>query len=255
MKTETRVQKGKKSSAPEKRKGVQSQPTRPTNTKQTNATSSNPINTVPSKPTNTTPSKPTSKQRYRVAKARNDPWIRLGIILVPVMLIALVVVLIVRAQVSSADPSTTGSIPGVVTYGNLSRQHVTGTINYPQVPPVGGNHNPVWQNCGIYTQPIANENAVHSMEHGAVWITYQPTLSSQDISQLTTLASGHTYVLLSPYPNLPSPVVISAWGVQLKVTSASDPRLAQFLKYYEQGPQTQEPGAACSGGTGTPDGQ
>ncbi len=239
MKTAQREQRGKKLRASEKRKDAQSKPTNATNSKQ--------INTVTTKPI--------SKQRYRVTKARHNPWIRLGVILIPVMLIALVIVLIVRAQVSSSDPGTTGNIPGVVTYSNLSRQHVTGTITYPQVPPVGGNHNPVWQNCGIYTQPIANENAVHSMEHGAVWITYQPTLSAQDISQLTTLASGHAYVLLSPYPNLPSPVVISAWGVQLKVTSASDPRLAQFLKYYEQGPQTQEPGAACSGGTGTPSGQ
>ena len=206
-------------------------------------------------PTKPTTSKPAVKQRYRVKSVRQDPWFRVGVILLPILLIALVVVLIVRAQVSNTDAGTTGNISGVVTYSNLSRQHVSGTVNYPQVPPVGGSHNPVWQNCGIYTQPIANENAVHSMEHGAVWITYQPSLSAQDVSQLTTLASGHSYVLLSPYPGLPSPVVISAWGVQLKVTSASDPRLAQFLKYYEQGPQTQEQGAACTGGTGTPSGQ
>ncbi len=196
----------------------------------------------------------TKKQR-RVIKTRRDPWFWGGIALIPIMLIALVVVLIVRAQVSNTDGSNTGGISGVATYSNLSRQHVSTAVNYPQVPPVGGAHNPVWQNCGIYNQPVANENAVHSMEHGAVWITYQPSLPQQQIDQLTSLASGHTYVLLSPYPNLPSPVVISAWGVQLKVTSASDARLAQFIKYYEQGPQTQEPGAACSGGNGTPSGQ
>ncbi len=207
-----------------------------------------------SQPTKPNAIKPAVKQRYRVKSVRRDPWFRLGVILIPLMLLALIIVLIVRAQVGN-DPGTTGNIPGVVTYSNLSRQHVTTKVNYPQVPPVGGSHNPVWQNCGIYSQPVANENAVHSMEHGAVWITYQPSLSTQDVNQLTTLASGHRYVLLSPYSGLPSPIVISAWGVQLKVTSASDPRLAQFLKYYEQGPQTQEPGAACSGGTGTPDSQ
>ncbi len=239
MKTAQRVQKGKKLAASERRKGTQPQPTKP----------------VDSKSTRPVDSKSTSKQRYRVASARRDPWFRIGVILIPIMLIALIIVLIVRAQVSSTDASSTGNIPGIVTYSNLSRQHVTTPVKYPQVPPVGGAHNPVWQNCGIYSQPVANENAVHSMEHGAVWITYQSSLSAQDVNQLTTLASGHSYVLLSPYPNLPSPIVISAWGVQLKVTSASDPRLAQFVTHYEQGPQTQEPGAACSGGTGTPSGQ
>ena len=226
--TTTRDHRGKKSSAVERRKEANSRLTQP---------------------------KSTGKQRYRVANKRRGPGFWIGAVLVPAVLIVLVIVLVVRSQASSTDPSSTGNISGVVTYSNLSRQHVTGTVNYPQIPPVGGNHNAVWQNCGIYTQPIANENAVHSMEHGAVWITYQPTLSAQDVSRLTTLASGHSYVLLSPYTNLPSPVVISAWGVQLKVTSASDPRLAQFLKYYEQGPQTQERGAACTGGTGTPTGQ
>ena len=89
-------------------------------------------------------------------------------------------------------------------------------------------------------------------KHGAVWVTYQPGLGAQDVTQLQNLVHGHSYALLSPYPNLPSPIVISAWGVQLKVNSANDPRLAQFLAKYEQGPQTQEPGAACSGGKGTP---
>ncbi len=255
MKTAPRDQKRKKSIATERKKSTQFQPTSAVNSKPMNTVHTQTPIAVSSKPTNATNSKPATKQRYRASNARKDPWFRIGVILIPVMLVALIVVLIVRAQVSSTDPSTTGTIQGIVTYSNLSRQHVSGTVNYPQVPPVGGSHNPVWQNCGIYIQPIANENAVHSMEHGAVWITYQPTLSAQDISQLTTLASGHSYVLLSPYPNLPSPVVISAWGVQLKVTSASDPRLAQFLKYYEQGPQTQEPGAACTGGTGTPNSQ
>jgi hypothetical protein len=162
--------------------------------------------------------------------------------------VALVVVLIVHAIVT-APPD---KIAGVVTFTNLSHTHVTGKVTYPQVPPVGGDHNQIWLNCGIYDQPVANENAVHSMEHGAVWITYQPNLPSSAVDQLRGLVRGHSYAILSPYTGLPSPVVASAWGLQLKMQSASDSRLAQFISKYEQGPQTPEPGAPCSGGTGTP---
>jgi hypothetical protein len=56
---------------------------------------------------------------------------------------------------------------------------------------------------------------------------------------------------MSPYPNLPAPVVASAWSTQLKLDSATDPRLDLFLKYYREGPQTQEPDAPCTGGTST----
>jgi len=145
--------------------------------------------------------------------------------------------------------STTG---GIMTFSGLARDHVNGPISYPQVPPVGGPHNPVWLNCGIYDQPVPNENAVHSLEHGAVWITYQPNLSAADVAQLRSLVRGHAYVILSPYPGLPARVVASAWGAQLRATSADDPRLTQFIKTYEQGPQTPEPGAPCSGGRGVP---
>jgi hypothetical protein len=48
---------------------------------------------------------------------------------------------------------------------------------------------------------------------------------------------------------LPSPVVASAWGVQLQLDGVDDPYLPVFIAYYEEGPQNLEPGAACSGGT------
>lgn len=187
------------------------------------------------------------QQQKQQRKVRRSFWQRWGwgVAALGVVLIVGVIVWTVSLQ--------SGEIAGVVTYSNLSRDHVTGKVTYPQNPPVGGAHNAVWQNCGIYSTPVANENAVHSLEHGAVWITYQPQLSSQDIGQLQTLVRGHDHALLSPYPGLPAPVVASAWGIQLRVTSASDPRLAQFLQKYEQGPQTPEPGESCSGGTGTPE--
>jgi hypothetical protein len=135
------------------------------------------------------------------------------------------------------------------------RDHVTGAITYPQSPPIGGPHNPVWQNCGVYDQPVPNEWAVHSMEHGAVWITYRPDLPADQIQALRAAARGKEYVLLSPWPAdapLPSPIVASAWGLQLKLDAASDPRLAEFVRRYANGPQTPERMAPCSGGIGTP---
>lgn len=146
------------------------------------------------------------------------------------------------------------NIPGVVSYSGLSRNHVSGTVKYSTSPPVGGDHNATWLNCGIYSSPVANENAVHSMEHGAVWITYQPTLPAAQVTALQNDVRGKTYVILSPYQGMTSPVVASAWGKQLTLTSASDDRLGKFITTYAQGPQTPEPGSPCTGGTGTPTG-
>lgn len=120
------------------------------------------------------------------------------------------------------------------------------------LPPVGGTHSGTWQNCGIYDEPIEAKNAVHSMEHGAVWVTYQPDLPAEEVEQLRQAVSGYSYALLSPYPDLKSPVVLTAWGVQLEVDSADDDRVATFLERYVLGPQTPEFGASCSNGNGTP---
>lgn len=170
---------------------------------------------------------------------------------------AVVLVLIAAAvfgYIAVNHTSKTAPSPpaGVQTFANLSRDHVTGPVNYPQIPPVGGPHNPVWLNCGIYTAPVPNEHAVHSLEHGAVWITYQPNLPAAQVAQITKTVGNDTYVIVSPYPGLPAPVVASAWGTQLKLHGPTDPRLAQFLAYYRQGPQTPEPGSPCTGGFGTP---
>ena len=146
------------------------------------------------------------------------------------------------------------ALTGLKTYPRLARDHVTGTVVYPQTPPVGGKHSAIWQNCGVYTAPVHNENAVHSLEHGAMWITYRPDLPAAEIATIVNDVSGQPYGLVSPYPGLPSPIVATAWGVQLKLSSASDPRLKSFVETYKSGSHAPEPGGECTGGTGTPQG-
>jgi len=141
-----------------------------------------------------------------------------------------------------------GGVDGIKEYEDLSRDHVAGTVDYSQSPPAGGEHNEAWQNCGFYAEPVANEYAVHSLEHGAVWITYAPDLPADQVEVLRQDMGTSGYVLVSPYEGQDAPIVLTAWGIQLQVENADDPKVEQFLNKYVQGPQTQEPGAACSGG-------
>lgn len=152
----------------------------------------------------------------------------------------------------SATATCSSGCQGVQSFGVPSRIHVQTPVVYPQTPPVGGNHAPVWQNCGFYDAPIVKENGVHTLEHGAVWVTYQPALPADQRDVLRRLARGQTYILASPSPDLPAPVVASGWGRQLRLESADDPRLAEFVRTFRLGSQTPEPGAACSGGAGQP---
>ena len=160
---------------------------------------------------------------------------------------ATLVILDARQNAMSTPPD------GVQTYDvGPAGKHTEANVNYKQNPPVGGPHNPVWQNCGYYDQQVHDENAVHSLEHGAVWITYSPNLPQDQVEHLRDIAENETYVLVSPRDDLPSPVVASAWGKQLRLDDAEDPDLERFIGAYEQGPQTPEKGAVCTGGIGQP---
>jgi hypothetical protein len=148
--------------------------------------------------------------------------------------------------------------PGTPGPGTLEHDHVDGPVTYAVTPPVGGPHAPVWMNAGVYTAPVPSERAVHDLEHGAVWITYDPRLPADEVAALTAFVAKQTliaetgegtpagqsnrYVVMSPWADsgLPSPIVISSWGYQLRVTSPTDPRLQRFVDTF-RGSATYSP--------------
>ncbi|MEO6827595.1 MAG: DUF3105 domain-containing protein [Microbacteriaceae bacterium] len=152
----------------------------------------------------------------------------------------------------------------------LEHDHLAGPVTYAITPPVGGPHNAIWMNAGVYTKPVPTERAVHNLEHGAIWITYNPNLGATQLRELTDFVTKQTlipeqeqnaagqnisgqanrYIDLSPWStnSLPSPIVISAWGHQLRVKTANDPRLQEFVNTFRHNPKyTPEYGAPVDG--------
>lgn len=142
------------------------------------------------------------------------------------------------------------SLDAVVSVKYDGGQHVWNKVAYKETPPVGGEHNNYWQQCDIYDKPIHSEHAVHSLEHGAVWITYRPDLPADQIAKLKDVATStgqQDYMLMSPFEGLPAPIVASTWNHQHKFDSPDDPKLGAFIKRYQNGADTPEPGATCGG--------
>ncbi len=147
------------------------------------------------------------------------------------------------------------NIDGLQNSKDLSRDHLGTAVDYPDepsTPPVGGKHNETWQSCQVYSAPIANERAIHSLEHGAVWVTYDPAkLSDKDVAALKKLVDGDPKRMMSPYPGLKSAISLQAWGEQLFVDKVSDKRVERFLDLFTNGPQSPERNASCEGSTAT----
>ena len=202
------------------------------------------------------------KRGYELGKSRqrgvrsvdgggsNRVRIVIGLIVLAFIAGFIALILVDRSQRAAKEPPSGVEQVDVGPAG----KHTEGTINYAQNPPAGGEHNPVWQNQGFYEEQVRNENAVHTLEHGGVWITYRPDLSQDQKDKLRSMVEGQDCLIASPYPDLPesTPIVASAWGAQMRFKDADDPDLQQFIQYYRKGPQTPEPRAACTGGIGSP---
>ena len=190
------------------------------------------------------------RQQQRAVRNR-----RIGIVAGIVGAVAVVALVVVSVVVTPRPASYSAggegkSIAGVSTFTNTAG-HVETPVTYAQTPPAGGEHHPMWLNCGVYDRAVPNENAVHALEHGAIWVTYEPSLSDDELKTLTSTLPS-TYVVLSPYEGLPSPIVLSGWNVQLRVDKASDPRIPQFFEENWKSLTVPEPGALCTGALDAP---
>ncbi|MER3387664.1 MAG: DUF3105 domain-containing protein [Microcella pacifica] len=184
------------------------------------------------------------KKKQQAEKVRNRVTV-LGSIAAGAGVLSLIIAVVITSATPPVDPSTI-EVEGVQEIEALEAVHVESAVDYEQTPPAGGPHNPTWLNCGIYAEPLPNENAVHSLEHGAVWITYDPAqLSEDEIGQLRASVPS-TYMIVSPFDGLDAPVYASAWGYQIALDGVDDPRLADFIIKYRLAQSAPEPGALCS---------
>jgi hypothetical protein len=184
-----------------------------------------------------------------LAVKRRTPWgLIITCVLVVIFAAAVIGYAVSRPKKVSADDApyvrneiaAAKAINGVVFKKEIKHTHVTSLVKYDMSPPVGGNHSQVWADCSgtVYAKQIANENAVHPLEHGAVWITYRPGLDAASIATLSKLVTGQNYTLMTPYAGLKTPISLQAWNYQLFVNSASDPRIAAFIKALRNNPGT-----------------
>lgn len=145
--------------------------------------------------------------------------------------------------------------PWVVQQTHIDGEDPAAVPEYEISPPAGGDHLSQWQTCtgSVYDAPIMDGNAVHSMEHGAVWLTYDPALVDGDgIEKLAAKVEGRDYTLMSPYPEIGKAVSIQAWGVQYQTDDINDPKIDEFMDFYIQNADnTAEANAQCANGLTT----
>jgi hypothetical protein len=147
-----------------------------------------------------------------------------------------------RARPLPEDPPE-----GIEVYPATTNKTVEGPIEYDRRPPTNGDHAPIWQNCGFYERPVADRHAVHSLDHGVVWITYRPDLPADQVDELRPYGE-EDYVIVSPYPGQDAPVIATSWRVQLELDGTGDPHLRMFVDQFRISEIAPLSGNRCVGG-------
>lgn len=147
------------------------------------------------------------------------------------------------------------------------------SVTYATNPPSGGDHWGTWAAFKKYTTPVPREMYVHDMEHGAVVLSYRYADACPDVVMaLETVfddvaadplcvsagAGPKARLVLTPDPELDTPIAASAWGATYTATCIDPSSLAAFVSaVYGRGPESTcfngkdiEAGAGptCSGG-------
>ncbi|MCW2696132.1 MAG: uncharacterized protein JWR62_1217 [Modestobacter sp.] len=184
------------------------------------------------------------------------PWgLIAGAVVVVLFAVAVIGYAVVRVNEANEGRITAADqLSGLQTFEYAAGQeHVTTPVSYEQTPPVGGPHDYEWADCTgtVYDVDIRHENAVHSMEHGATWISYDPArVGEDDVATLADLVEGTSGLMLSPNEGQPSPISLQSWNHQLSVDSVTDERIQQYTDFMTFNDEFYpEVGASCENPT------
>lgn len=92
--------------------------------------------------------------------------------------------------------------------------HVAGGVDYADLPPAGGPHDPCWADFGVHPGPLADERWVHNLEHGAVALLHDCEGCDAEVAALEAFAAANEWALSTPYPGLGAPFAAVAWEVR-----------------------------------------
>jgi hypothetical protein len=124
----------------------------------------------------------------------------------------------------------------------LERNHLTNAtdahVAYTTDPPTSGPHTQAVPQFKVYTEPIDKELQVHGLEDGGVIVNYKPDLDKPTVDKLASLVGvyngtpGKENVVMSPYPGLSDPIVLTTWGHIDRLATFDEVRVRRFIDEY-----------------------
>jgi hypothetical protein len=159
-------------------------------------------------------------------------FVTLGAVAAALVLIG---ALIIANRPDSPAAASTAALLGEERESGGAANHIEDAsllVIVPGEPPTGGPHFGVPQRIGIYDAAVPDGAVIHTLEHGAVWVTYDPDqVDEATVRQLRDLAREfEDDVLLSPRPENAKPIAAASWGRLLQLDRYDQGQLKAFVR-------------------------
>lgn len=133
-------------------------------------------------------------------------------------------------------------VEGTVDFDVVSREHIaSGTpgSGYNSDPPTSGPHWPAPVKNGVYDNELADEQLIHNLEHGHVWVLYRPDVSDEVKNRLKEIVEGDNWkVVMAPRAKNDTAIALVAWGRLLKMDEPDYEKVKDFINTYRnRGPE------------------
>lgn len=128
-------------------------------------------------------------------------------------------------------------------YDIQGRDHIANGAEHPSYnsnPPSSGWHYASPARGGFYDEPLPDEQVIHNLEHGDIWIAYHPRVSDEVKSILKKFAGR--YVVVSPRSENEGDISLVAWGrvdtFSVENEILDEKRVKDFISRYDnRGPE------------------
>ena len=95
----------------------------------------------------------------------------------------------------------------------IGRDHIPNGVkfnNYNSNPPTSGPHYTDPAPARFYDKELPDEQVVHNLEHGHIWISYRPDIHPEIIKILKNFAGGR--VIVTKRSQNDTDIALAAWG-------------------------------------------
>ncbi|MFZ2522776.1 MAG: DUF3105 domain-containing protein [Minisyncoccia bacterium] len=115
----------------------------------------------------------------------------------------------------------------------LGQEHISigaSHAPYNSNPPTSGPHYVQPAEWGVYQDELPDEQLIHNLEHGGIWISYKG-IDDETKSKIEALVKSYPVgLVITPRLANDSPITLASWGRLLKLDDFDEEKIKEFLK-------------------------